>query len=117
MSIGLKKVFIIIQRSTLLIAAFIVGSCASFQQPDIIVESNIWSGDINSEDMIFNGDLLEFKTWLNKNKNAWKIMGTNIMLNRIILKIKINYFTKANISTRRKLTLKEVKTRSNERLK
>tara|TARA_B110000438_G_scaffold63705_2_gene64229 strand:- start:5574 stop:6455 length:882 start_codon:yes stop_codon:yes gene_type:complete len=46
MSIGLKKVFIIIQRSTLLIAAFIVGSCASFQQPDIIVESNIWSGDI-----------------------------------------------------------------------
>ena len=33
-------------------------------------EDDIWSGDINSEDMIFNGDLLEFKTWLNKNKQT-----------------------------------------------
>ena len=33
-------------------------------------EDDIWSGDIYSEDMIFNGDLLEFKTWLNKNKQT-----------------------------------------------
>ena len=33
-------------------------------------EDDIWSADINSEDMIFNGDLLEFKTWLNKNKQT-----------------------------------------------
>ncbi len=33
-------------------------------------EDDIWSGNINSEDMIFNGDLLEFKTWLNKNKQT-----------------------------------------------
>ena len=33
-------------------------------------EDDIWSGDINSEDMIFNGDLLEFKTWLKNNKQT-----------------------------------------------
>ena len=33
-------------------------------------EDDIWSGNINSEDMIFNGDLLEFKTWLKNNKQT-----------------------------------------------
>ena len=33
-------------------------------------EDDIWSGNINSEDMIFNGDLLEFKAWLKNNKQT-----------------------------------------------
>ena len=33
-------------------------------------EYGIWSGDINSEDMIFGGDVLDFKTWLKNNKQT-----------------------------------------------
>ena len=42
----------------------------SYEAPEDDNEDDIWSGNINSEDMSFNGDLLEFKSWLNKNKQS-----------------------------------------------
>ena len=42
----MNNLFLLIQRLILFTISFIIGSCASFQQPEIIVEQNLWSGDI-----------------------------------------------------------------------
>mgnify|MGYP000734124241 CR=1 FL=1 len=43
---------------------------------------DFWSGDINSEDMYFSGEVAEFKIWLKKNKQE-VVEAFNLCVDRI----------------------------------